>query len=129
VDWGLARAVAEVLKALADGRLVRPVWPPLIQSDTLAPGRGNRFKRFLMRPLILSASLITGVLSGGIQAALAQSPTSYPWCATYYKDGTPTSCYFTSYQQCRASVSGVGGVCFESPYYHSAPGAVRRRHR
>jgi Protein of unknown function (DUF3551) len=82
-----------------------------------------------MRPSILSASLITGVLSGGIQAALAQSPTSYPWCATYYKDGTPTSCYFTSYQQCRASVSGVGGVCFESPYYHSAPGAVRRRHR
>jgi hypothetical protein len=81
-----------------------------------------------MRPSILSTFLIVSALLGGIPPASAQSPTSYPWCARYYKDSAPTSCYFTSYQQCRASVSGVGGLCFESPYFHSAAATVRRRH-
>jgi len=71
--------------------------------------------------------LIAATQLGEIPTASAQSPTSYPWCARYYKEGAPTSCYFTSYQQCMASVSGVGGVCFESPYYHAAPGPVRHR--
>ena len=30
------------------------------------------------------------------------------------------SCYFTSREQCMATLSGIGGYCFESPYYHSA---------
>jgi hypothetical protein len=80
-----------------------------------------------MRLPILSLFLIVGALLGEIQVASAQSPTSYPWCARYYKEGTPTSCYFTSYQQCRASVSGIGGLCFQSPYYHAPAAAVGRR--
>jgi hypothetical protein len=79
-----------------------------------------------MRLPILMLFMIVGALLGKIQAASAQSAYSYPWCARYYKEGTPTSCYFTSYQQCRASVSGIGGLCFQSPYYH-APVAVGRR--
>jgi hypothetical protein len=83
-----------------------------------------------MRPPILLLFMIIAALLGEIQTASAQSPTSYPWCARYYKDGTPTSCYFTSYQQCRASVSGVGGLCFQSPYYHATPASVApRRYR
>jgi Protein of unknown function (DUF3551) len=83
-----------------------------------------------MRSPILLLFLIAAALLGEIQTASAQSPTSYPWCARYYKDGTPTSCYFTSYQQCRASVSGVGGLCFQSPYYQATPASVPpRRYR
>jgi Protein of unknown function (DUF3551) len=82
-----------------------------------------------MRLPILSLFVIIGALLGEIQAVSAQSAYSYPWCARYYKDGTPTSCYFTSYQQCRASVSGVGGLCFQSPYYHAPVAAAVRRRR
>jgi Protein of unknown function (DUF3551) len=46
----------------------------------------------------------------------AQSPTSYPWCLRGARSGG-MSCYFTSYQQCRTTLSGIGGYCMRSPYY------------
>ena len=48
-----------------------------------------------MRLPILSLLLISAALLGEMQAASAQSPTSYPWCAKYYEAwefGT-ISCY------------------------------------
>lgn len=33
----------------------------------------------------------------------------YSWCAVY--DNGSTSCAFTTFEQCRATVSGVGGFC------------------
>jgi len=78
-----------------------------------------------MRLPILSIFLIAAALLGEMPAASAQSPTSYPWCSRSYKtDGNATSCYFTSYQQCMTTLSGIGGYCFESPYYHAAPANV-----
>jgi hypothetical protein len=83
-----------------------------------------------MRLTILSLFLIAAALLGEVDAASAQSPYSYPWCARYYKEGSPTSCYFTSYQQCMTTLSGIGGYCYESPYYHAAPtNAPARSHR
>ena len=76
-----------------------------------------------MRLPTLSVFLISVALLCD-QAASAQSPTSYPWCARYYKEGFPTSCYFASYQQCKTTVSGIGGYCYASPYYHGP--AARR---
>jgi hypothetical protein len=65
-----------------------------------------------MRLPILSFFLIVAALLGEIQAASAQSPTSYPWCAKYFGNWNvdATSCYFTSYQQCRTTLSGIGGA-------------------
>jgi hypothetical protein len=86
-----------------------------------------------MRLLILSFLLIAAALLGEIQAAFAQSPTSYPWCAHVYSRGGPTSCYFKSYEQCRTTLMGVGGYCYASPYYHPAapakPTVQPRSHR
>ena len=28
------------------------------------------------------------------------------------------SCYYTSWEQCRTTMSGIGGLCVASPYYH-----------
>jgi hypothetical protein len=85
-----------------------------------------------MRPPIPFAFVIAAALLV-VQTASAQSPTSYPWCARYYKEGSPTSCYFTSYQQCMTTLSGIGGYCYESPYYHAAqanePARTRRYRR
>jgi Protein of unknown function (DUF3551) len=82
-------------------------------------------------PMVLLVVLAAALL-GEIQAVSAQSPTSYPWCARYAgKLGDATSCYFASREQCMASVSGIGGFCYESPYYHrtpaNAPASRRRR--
>ena len=47
----------------------------------------------------------------------------YRWCAEYSggSHGGSTSCYFMSYEQCRASVSGVGGFCRENGFYDGLP--------
>src|SRR5271169_2759900 len=82
-----------------------------------------------MRPLMLSVFLITVAVLAETPVASAQSPYSYPWCAQTGKDYGATSCYFTSYQQCRSTVSGVGGYCFQSPYYHATPANGPMHHR
>jgi hypothetical protein len=75
---------------------------------------------------LLSISLVVGVLAGIAAPAAAQSPTSYPWCARTAKtDSGGTSCYFTSYRQCMTTLSGLGGYCFESPYYHGPTAKAR----
>jgi hypothetical protein len=82
-----------------------------------------------MRLPILSLVVAVSALAGASQTASAQSASSYPWCAKYYGKLEGTSCYYRSYQQCMATVSGVGGYCYESPYYHAEPGAGARRAR
>lgn len=43
----------------------------------------------------------------------------YPWCAQYHGSGLggASNCYFKTFQQCRAAVSGVGGHCNHNPFY------------
>jgi uncharacterized protein DUF3551 len=81
-----------------------------------------------MRLPFLSFVLIAAGLAADIVPAPAQSPTSYPWCARIPKtDGDATSCYFTSYRQCMTTLSGIGGYCYQSPYYHAAAAKGRPR--
>jgi hypothetical protein len=86
-----------------------------------------------MRSPMLSLVVLAAALLGEIQAASAQSPTSYPWCARYFGGWMvgATSCYFKSKEQCMTTLSGIGGYCYESPYYHrsappNAPAPLRR---
>jgi hypothetical protein len=39
-----------------------------------------------------------------------------PWCADYYGKGG-TNCGFYTFQQCRDTVSGVGGTCRPNPSF------------
>ena len=47
----------------------------------------------------------------------------YPWCAEYTGGGLggSSNCYFMTIEQCRATVSGVGGYCSPNPFYTGAP--------
>jgi hypothetical protein len=76
-----------------------------------------------MRSQVFSLVLISAALMGPTDLASAQSPYSYPWCSRQPSaQSDATSCYFTSYQQCRTTILGIGGYCYQSPYYHaSAP--------
>jgi hypothetical protein len=57
-------------------------------------------------------------------AAFAPRPAAagynLPWCAQYYESNI-LSCAFTSYQQCMATVSGVGGLCIQNFRYPPPP--------
>ena len=68
---------------------------------------------------ILAAAVIVG-------AAFMLTPSDaqaqyYPWCA-FYSRGGGTNCGFTTYGQCLATVSGIGGWCQRNPYIAYGPG-------
>jgi hypothetical protein len=74
-----------------------------------------------MRLLILSLVLANSALMSTTDPVSAQSPYSYPWCSRQTtRESSTTSCYFTSQQQCMTTISGIGGYCYRSPYYHPA---------
>jgi hypothetical protein len=83
-----------------------------------------------MRLLVLSLFMIAAALLAQMPALSAQSAYAYPWCSRQVgKDFDATSCYFTSYAQCMATISGMGGWCYQSPYYHATreAGALSQR--
>ena len=47
----------------------------------------------------------------------------YRWCAEYSggRGGGGRNCYFVTLQQCRATISGVGGVCTPNPFFDGRP--------
>jgi hypothetical protein len=61
-------------------------------------------------------------LIGGLSATPARADP-YRWCAEYGGSGGGghTSCYFNTFAQCQASVSGVGGFCRQNPFYDGRP--------
>jgi hypothetical protein len=82
----------------------------------------------MMRMLTIALVVVAGSLLGETQPSNAQSAYSYPWCSLGGSRGSNArSCYFTSWDQCRATISGRGGNCVESPYYHARPTQPRHR--
>lgn len=63
----------------------------------------------------------------GIAAACSTSDVAqadpYRWCADYTVLGGigARNCYFMTLEQCRATVSGVGGMCVPNPFYDGTP--------
>jgi hypothetical protein len=59
--------------------------------------------------------------------APAQSPHDYPWCGLYADKSGAMVCYFATYEQCRATVSGIGGNCIANPSFRGGPPLSRPR--
>ena len=82
-----------------------------------------------IRLSLLTASLALLALT---DTAGAQN---YPWCAQYsgWGSGGGRNCGFVSYQQCLATVSGIGGYCEPNamfrPDYAQVPRKSRRHRR
>ena len=77
-----------------------------------------------MRLAFSALALIFAVTISG--EARAQMGDPYPWCAEYTGAGLGGSknCYFMTFQQCLATVSGVGGFCSPNPF-HTGPTSQR----
>jgi hypothetical protein len=81
-----------------------------------------------MRTLTIELFVVAAGLLGETQLSDAQSAYSYPWCSLGGSRGSNAlSCYFTSWEQCRATMSGRGGNCVESPYYRAPPTQPQHR--
>jgi hypothetical protein len=50
-------------------------------------------------------------------SAQAQTAYDYPWCALNADKSGATVCYYSTFEQCQATVHGIGGVCIRSPYF------------
>ena len=76
-----------------------------------------------MRTILIIAVAIGALLAGPSQA------DPYRWCAEYgggrWSGGT--NCYFMTFGQCQAAISGVGGFCRLNSFYTGPDG--RRGHR
>ncbi len=52
----------------------------------------------------------------------------YPWCAVYGgRGGGGTNCGFLTIEQCRATISGMGGFCEPNQFYNPRPTARARK--
>lgn len=79
-----------------------------------------------MRSLLFGCVLGVGLAATLGAEASAQRRPIYPWCAFYNVAGGITECFYSNIEQCRASVSGVGGFCYENLSYVAPPPPVRR---
>jgi Protein of unknown function (DUF3551) len=70
------------------------------------------------------ALLMSGL---GLLASVAPSKAevTYPWCAEYNNDHGGKNCGFATLEQCRATVSGIGGFCERNPLFVALPAARR----
>jgi hypothetical protein len=68
------------------------------------------------------AILAVAVLDLLVRSDLSGAEVIYPWCAQYNTRGGARNCGFTTWEQCRATVSGIGGFCIENAFYPSAAG-------
>ena len=71
---------------------------------------------------VLTAGLLAAVLP--VLPATAQA-REYPWCARY--DWSTYNCGFVSFEQCLATVRGIGGICERNPRYAGPPPRQQKR--
>ena len=68
-----------------------------------------------------AASLLMALMIT-VAATASASAQVYPWCAEYSggDTGGATNCGFVTLEQCKATISGIGGGCYENPSYPAA---------
>ena len=79
-----------------------------------------------MQRIFLAVAALTSAVLLHPGSAQAQN---YPWCAQYNSGFGGQNCGFSTLQQCRASVSGVGGFCVPNPMVQAQVNQSRRRYR
>ena len=74
---------------------------------------------------VLFVSAVLMALAGIGTPADAQN---YPWCAYYSGSmgGGGTNCGFVTFEQCMATVSGIGGLCMRNTQFVPPPGPRAR---
>ena len=78
--------------------------------------------------VVLGSLAIIAATVIGAHTCAAQSAYDYPWCALRGGQVGGQACYYTSYQQCMATLRGLGGTCIANPAYRGRQPVVRDRY-
>ena len=82
------------------------------------------------RHIVLATVIIPGVLAQAPARAYEMPYDPYPWCAVYGgRGGGASNCGFLTIQQCRDTVSGIGGFCAPNQFYNPRPAARARKRK
>jgi Protein of unknown function (DUF3551) len=66
--------------------------------------------------------LLSALAAATLPDAAAEAQ-NYPWCAQYgATPSAPTNCGFVTFEQCLATISGIGGFCVRNNTYQPPPG-------
>jgi hypothetical protein len=76
-----------------------------------------------------SAPTLFILAAAAFMSATPAKAIEYPWCAQYGgREGGGRNCGFSTIEQCRETVSGMGGFCEPNLFYNGpARKPVRRR--
>ena len=74
-----------------------------------------------------SSLFILGIFTATLCVAQPAAAQNYPWCVYENFAGGATNCGFSTFQQCLATVSGVGGSCGPNPQYQGVSGPAPSR--
>lgn len=81
--------------------------------------------------LIYSSMIVGALVAGGAASGVqpARATEEYPWCIVYHAmwGGGGMNCGFHTFEQCKATMSGTGGLCVTSPYYRPPQPAAPAR--
>jgi Protein of unknown function (DUF3551) len=71
-----------------------------------------------MRRTTSALFIVAAIASSFALITPARAEIQYPWCAVYGMGGDlGTNCGFSTIEQCRATVSGIGGWCEPNQFY------------
>ena len=80
-----------------------------------------------LRSLMLAALIAPATLTAAAQGQ-PYPYDPYPWCAVYGgRSGGASNCGFLTWQQCMATVSGIGGFCERNQFYNPRGGSKSRK--
>ncbi len=66
-----------------------------------------------------SLLFVFGITAAATAFCTPAEGQNYPWCAQYGGAMSGSmNCGFSTYQQCMADVSGIGGFCIQNNTYH-----------
>ena len=67
--------------------------------------------------------IVVGVFAAIVCMEKPAVAREYPWCAYYnFARGGATNCGWATFEQCLATVRGIGGTCGLNPMYQPQPG-------
>ena len=74
-----------------------------------------------MRVLLLTLGILVAITALGTRA----QAQNYPWCAIYGggSAGGGRNCGFNTFEQCLATISGIGGTCQQNTTYQGLAAA------
>jgi hypothetical protein len=79
----------------------------------------------MMRTMLFAVATLVAALIGDVRPSEARA--WYPWCAQYADQSNITQCLFSTFDQCLATVRGIGGSCVQN--WRPAPVEARPERR